>query len=437
MIYTLPITEFCDRLHLKESKVSYFINQEQLESYLEQKKDKICKIPEMIAQFKWAMQKGAIVPAPRGRRAKPVLDPSSGMLIIRKLVEVDLIKVESAAQGRFFDLPMGPFYGRYQDGKMDILRWTSADIIGSGSFNNIYKVFDLIQRSYFAIKFTKSFAKDTKNERRNIAQMLQREIRILRQVNPKGDAIGVMKPPYMVFKFSSSQQGYMTKLYDSSLYEYIETLNKNLVTKENIYRMIYQLFLGLKAFHDQNILLGDIKLENILIKYDPVMNHHNLFHADVGGAICANEIDWGANDSMQDDLYDHYSGGGAYTSSYSIRDDQLSLAFAFNQNNKERYLAIGKGRDLFALGAVIFILITKESPFLLDDMGHPNLKTVNYRPVKNSKVKELQAIIKGLLNVNPFKRTSIDVALEKLRRLGKKKLSKESFAKIFNPGINQ
>jgi serine/threonine-protein kinase len=118
--------------------------------------------------------------------------------------------------------------------------------IGNGSYGTVYKVLNLKNNIFYAMKKIDRFSSSCDQEK------------ILLKLNHKN----IIK--IYDFFYDGTKFNIIEELGSNDLYDYYSD-DKNIITFENIYNILYDIAKALEYLHNINIVHGDIKIENILI----------------------------------------------------------------------------------------------------------------------------------------------------------------------------
>lgn len=129
-------------------------------------------------------------------------------------------------------------------------------VLGSGSYANVYKYFDSFYLKNFALKRAKKNLNDKEIER------FKREF----------EQMSTLSSPYIleVYSYNEKNNEYIMEFMDSSLDKYILKNNSKLMFQDRI-KLGLQILKAFSYIHSKNILHRDISPKNILLKeYDDV-----------------------------------------------------------------------------------------------------------------------------------------------------------------------
>lgn len=127
----------------------------------------------------------------------------------------------------------------------------SLQLIGKGSYAEVFKYKDSDYDTYFVVKKAKSNL-DIKNLKR-----FKREFEIMKELNS----------PYVVkvYKYDDKNNQYTMELLDYTLEKYLEK-NNQIITLKNRFNIVNQIIRGFKYLEKKMVLHRDISPRNILIK---------------------------------------------------------------------------------------------------------------------------------------------------------------------------
>jgi len=259
-------------------------------------------------------------------------------------------------------------------------------IIHSQDFYETYKMLKIIYRKKYKAAF---IVKSKINKQNYFIKIKSNEIddnneysiyEKLKDVNSKYiikyiDYIKKIDYSYYIYEYYLAE----------NLFEYVKKNNVNIIKVKHIF---YQIATAVKLLHDNNIIHGDLKLENILI-------NENL---DI------KIIDF--------DLSNVFS--GEYVSD--------SIYGTVNYIAPESYnLAVySKKSDVWCMGVILYVLLTKKFPCEMNLISCEsksnmfrinNFRHINYQIILDNFDQNTQQLLQGLLFFEDDKRMNIDQVL--------------------------
>jgi len=210
-------------------------------------------------------------------------------------------------------------------------RYKDKSYIGSGGFAKVYKVFDFAKRKYVVLKVA-----DVRPELKKFT--LQNEVELVNQL-PKHPNIIRYEACY---RFNTGIAGDMDfavlPFYElGNLEQYLDSARPSLSEKKQIIRGILE---GVRFLHQKNCIHRDLKAKNILVHKE-------------GDDIVIKIADFGLS---------------RYVKSYdsAVSNSSIGLTFEYASPEQIRNQKIYKNVDLWAVGVLIYKIITDVSPFQLD-----------------------------------------------------------------------
>ena len=263
--------------------------------------------------------------------------------------------------------------------------------MGKGAFGNVYESKNPIFDNKIAMKIidkNKININDINNEIQNEEKEdMKSEINILKKLSHPNIV--------RIFEF-----------YETDNYFYIITefckegelsnyLNKNILSEAQLCVIFYQVFSGLIYLHQNHIIHGDLKPQNILISSIENNSEYNEKYAWI------KIIDFGTAKIFKKTII---KGDDIVGTLYYIAPE----VFSSNYDNYD------EKSDIWSVGIILYKALTKKYPFI----GKSDEETVHYilegehdtRPLMNYS-EELQDLIKNLLMKDPNKRPSAIEAL--------------------------
>jgi len=157
----------------------------------------------------------------------------------------------------------------------------------------------------------------------------------------------------------------------------------NDLTPERCCRIFYDVCRGVKQCHDSDIAHMDIKPENIL--------------QSQGGKVLK-LADFGTSKSMEEGYVSAEGGTLQYSSPELLSRSVMTID--------------GKKSDIWSLGILFHVLVTKSWPFVSPDPKHIRLSIIRGElAIDPEMTEEEEEVMKALLVYNPFKRPTIDQVL--------------------------
>ena len=279
-------------------------------------------------------------------------------------------------------------------------KYKRGKLLGKGAFGNVYESKNPIFDNKIAMKIidkNKININDINNEIQNEEKEdMKSEINILKKLSHPNIV--------RIFEF-----------YETDNYFYIITefckegelsnyLNKNILSEAQLCVIFYQVFSGLIYLHQNHIIHGDLKPQNILISSIENNSEYNEKYAWI------KIIDFGTAKIFKKTII---KGDDIVGTLYYIAPE----VFSSNYDNYD------EKSDIWSVGIILYKALTKKYPFI----GKSDEETVHYilegehdmRPLMNYS-EELQDLIKNLLMKDPNKRPS---ALEALNHKWFKKFN--------------
>ena len=268
------------------------------------------------------------------------------------------------------------------------------DFIGKGSFGDVYKIDDKAIKIFKLedikerIKdkyYTNEITDEVKREYENYLKGIIKEVENMKICSNKNE---YSVKCYDYFK-NEKILGIIMEYCDNNLKQILKSRKKGFNIEE-IYEIMYQLNETFKIMKKNNIVHRDIKLENILVKYD---NNNNILNF-----ICKLS-DYGISKRLND-----FTICKTYTGTVTTMAPEILKA------EEEEIKEYSDKCDLWSIGVIIYELYFKKPPYnginasailkLIKNNGQKLLQKTGYYPLDN--------LIENLLIENPLKRISCD-----------------------------
>ena len=260
-------------------------------------------------------------------------------------------------------------------------KYKVLSVIGNGSYGKVYKAINLTTENFVAIKAIKK-----KEEEKNEEGIgIKNEINVLKKLSHPN----IVK----IYEFYDIKDSYylITEFCRfGELYKYY----KFHFSEKQICVLFYQIFSGLIYLHENNILHGDLKLENIMI--DAIEKDNTscepYFYIKI--------IDFGSAKIFSK----HKKENKIIGSTYYIAPEVL----------KQEY---NEKCDTWSVGVLLYMIITKKAPFngINNEVIAEKIEEGNYNK-KNKNLTEsspeLQDLLSKLLEIDADKRFSARQALD-------------------------
>ena len=246
-------------------------------------------------------------------------------------------------------------------------KYNKIEIIGAGTYADVYKAKNKITNEYVAIKEIKKIK--VKNSNKEILN----ESEIMKKLKSENIISLIEIIETSESYFIVSEYCYM------SLEEYMNKRNNSLSIEE-IKELLLDLNKGLKEMNDNNIIHRDLKPSNILLS----------FNKSKINKICFKISDFGLS-KIKDEHNTLSSNGTPVTMSPEMLKREINL--------------ISSKSDIWSLGIIIYYLYFKEYPY---NGGEYNIikQIEQNKKLKNINNKELDDLIKKMLNPNINERIS-------------------------------
>ncbi len=282
--------------------------------------------------------------------------------------------------------------GMNKEGRLQLIKWSGRvntgaapkhpDHLGAGTFGVAQKVYDIANAQFAALKIAKpktgSTAKVEIAERDVINEATKLAI-----VHKDGTVEGLQEEYRYVFNLTANVSGddikivgVMGRLYNQG--DLITLLTKSTITP-NVQQkraMAHQLFNGLTHMH-KLMIHGDIKLENIFLRYDPETKQWYVYIADFGDAK-NKKTEFTLKNmklSNRDVGLGTTASPGYFTEEDLVQSSTLVEKYD-NATTKEKkdkidkkWVGLQEKRDVFATATCAWALLTGDMPYELEEFN--------------------------------------------------------------------
>lgn len=222
--------------------------------------------------------------------------------------------------------------------------------LGAGTFGQVYSFIHLNTGTEDVAKVAMAeYEKDILNE----ADIY---MHLYKNASPNAEIEGVAAPPISYLDIENTRKALLLKMYDGgSLNDFMKTDAFTKLTYKEKLTGALSLLRGLRFLHVNKLVLhGDIKNRNILVNREPL----KFCLADFGGSI---------NLSDGSVLEKITSKKGkiptTVTLSHVAMDDTEGISSARKDKDHELWYDIQLKRDIYAMGIVIFEMLTGKHPY--------------------------------------------------------------------------
>ena len=210
-------------------------------------------------------------------------------------------------------------------------RYIDKSYIGSGGFAKVYKVYDFANRKYVVLKVA-----DVRPELKKFT--LQNEVELVNQLPPHPNVIRYEA----CYRFNTGIAGDMDfavlPFYElGNLEQFLDNANPSFTEKKQIIRGILE---GVRFLHQKNCIHRDLKAQNILVHKEE-------------NEVVVKIADFGLSRYVKS----HDS---------AISNSSIGLTFEYASPEQIKNQKIYKNVDLWAVGVLIYKIITGISPFKIE-----------------------------------------------------------------------
>ena len=283
--------------------------------------------------------------------------------------------------------------------------------LGSGSFGEAFVASNLTKGTEKVYKIAKGHVVAIKD--------LHNEFMLLEKIHREGNVWGIQAKPNKLTRIILSADevllGFLGKKYDG---DYLSDIKKNPSEpfSDRLFEF-HQLLYGLKHLAEHNILHGDLKPGNILVKREP--DGTKLAHiADLGGARDITTLD-AFNIAFR----------GTYTSSYFPKEDEKAIRSLASDATKQELIEVQRKRDVFDMGVIMHQALSKgRMPYYLDFKGGRRPILTHIKEIKDKSVpEEIKKLIRSMRDPDYKKRPSAAEAFTLL----------DDYIKTHDPALHQ
>lgn len=296
---------------------------------------------------------------------------------------------------------------------VDIFRYQAQ--LGHGGFGVVHSLLDISDSSSdeVAMKQVNKNLQVNPEDVKSAEEDLVNERKMLKILNPDRLTPGIQFPPYKMLRILNSGRDevcYMAFKYNSHLEKEIKRLVNEASLPgadqsaflQTIYCYMYQLSAGLKHMHQNKVIHGDIKPENIFV-------HGDLAHiADFGGAT-----------TSVDHRMDHF----VHTPGFCPKSDmELLYQKSCSKPRDDQFIhQVEEKRDVFAMGLVFYAMLDNfhvVPPYDKEDENGYMVANDQYHPIQNELVSErMKSLIQNMLHPDCHQRISALEAYEELDQI--------------------
>ena len=269
-------------------------------------------------------------------------------------------------------------------------RFTVKQLIGEGAFAKVYLGLNLDDNKLYAVKV---FSKEGLMRQRKGKAVMRNEIAILRDLSD----INLMQL-HEVHESRNSLYLVCEYLDGGSLSNYLNALESNLMTYDEVLNCILEILSGLSSLQEKDILHRDLKPENIMIKKrESAERETKQFKiCDFGLATYANKGTY---------LYAR-CGTPGFVAPEVLKADTDDSSFRATSKC-----------DTFSAGVILYLMLVGDIPFsgknAKEILTNSAECKVNYNHERlENQPQEMLHLLRGLLASNPENRLSASTALK-------------------------
>lgn len=265
--------------------------------------------------------------------------------------------------------------------------------LGKGTFGTVNAVTDLSNANTYANKMAANSLQAYED--------VMNECQMLNWIHKDATLMGLQAKPhtFMDLTKTGGSVGYIGKLYDCDLSQIIKNENFNRASMETKVHAIYQLVNGLSHLKRLEVIHGDIKPGNILVK-EETNGYYTCCISDLGGA---------RERAKADGIRTHTP---YYTSTKHAIDGEKTF-FTWQSSRMD---ALQKN-DLFALGISIYQMLTNGKYPCSIENNYPTRVLFNEFAFTYDTPPELIELLKNMINLDPSTHINVEVALVSLQQI--------------------
>lgn len=336
--------------------------------------------------------------------------------LLRKIIQISHLLLNETPQGTFkrfkltneegIELEFGVQKDEFS--RLRIIQFLdkSNSFLGAGSFGTVHKIMHISEACFAALKVSLDLPDLEKKIKRSV--LIEKEFRKLILFNNQRNQ--GLQPPAMDFiSFSPEQSGFISKLFNkSSLDTGINDLHLEVLTQQELLKLCITLINGLDSLHSNNIIHGDIKPANCFLN---IINDGNskiieLVLGDLGGATEKKLL------VKTKDPIGTQNTNGFFTLGDRIHLDKTKAKQRMSKEKTKysnKLFELNEKRDVFALAATLWYMITKQTPYEKEVNGRYPItdQLKNKDIVINSIGSSAAEVLIQALNENPKERPNI------------------------------